>query len=243
MDDELDRVKQDKWFYEFLLPDGTRTESSEEPHMRAIHVTRENVLRSYLARTTEPRGLALDVACHEGYFSHVLAEHFANVVGIDKNEDSLARARRMAAVLERTNLKFERTSVEDLNPAQMFDFVLCYGLLYHTENPVGILRKIASLARKSICVETQVLPFETSGSIEDGSYLAQRPLMGSFGLCGDYPHSTQGGTTDVALVPSRAALLFLLRQFGFRTVEVYQPSPDDYEQFVRGSRIIVYAAK
>ena len=68
-------------------------------------------------------------------------------------------------------------------------------------------------------------------------------LNGLFGLCVDYSHSPEGGLTDVALVPSRQALEFLLKQFGFKTVDFYTPELSDYEQFVRGHRVVVYAEK
>ncbi len=53
----------------------------------------------------------------------------------------------------------------------------------------------------------------------------------------------EGGSTDIALVPSLNALLFLMSDFGFKTIEVIKPDPDDYEQFSRGSRVVVYGAK
>ncbi len=129
------------------------------------------------------------------------------------------------------------------NEKQDADFVLCFGLLYHVENPIQILRKLAALAKRSLCIETQVLPFNLTGSLEDGSYLWQRDLNGVFGLCIDYSESPEGGLTDLSLVPSRQALEFLLRQFGFKTVNFYKPEADDYEQFVRGHRVIIFAEK
>lgn len=94
-----------------------------------------------------------------------------------------------------------------------------------------------------ICIETQVLPHDVVGSIEDGSHLWQREIQGMFGLCVDYSHRAEGGLTDLALVPSRFALEFLLKQAGFRTVEFYQPDADDYEQFTRRHRVVVFAEK
>ena len=85
--------------------------------------------------------------------------------------------------------------------------------------------------------------FRDGGSIEDGSYLWQRDLKGLFGLCIDYSDSPEGGLTDLALVPSRHAVEFLLKQFGFKTVTFYKPAPEDYEQFVRNHRVIIIAEK
>jgi tRNA (mo5U34)-methyltransferase len=240
---KLDEVKEEKWFYEFSLPDGSKTESYLPQVARNIHPTREKALREYLSQGNYNASSALDISCHEGYFSIVLADYFNDVVGVDKNNDSLKKAKKIAALLGQDSIQFKNSSVEDWDAKKAADFVLCYGLLYHVENPIQILRRLAYLAKKTLCIETQVLPYNIDGPIEDGSYLWQRSLNGLFGLCIDYSDRPEGGLTDLALVPSRQALEFLLKQFGFKSVQFYQPDPDDYEQFVRGHRVIVFAEK
>lgn len=240
---ELDNIKQQKWFYEFVLPDGTKTESYLPEVARQVHPTREKALRHYLDKLSNNYVNALDVSCHEGYFSVVLKEYFHRVVGIDKNIESLNKAKQIANLLGHSDILFNNSSLEDWSNNKNADFVLCFGLLYHVENPIQILRKLAALANKAVCIETQVLPYNLSGSIEDGSYLWQRELNGLFGLCIDYSDRPEGGLTDVALVPSVQALEFLLKQFGFKTVNFYTPESSDYEQFVRGHRVIVFAEK
>jgi tRNA (mo5U34)-methyltransferase len=243
MNHELDRVKSQKWFYEFSLPDGTKTETYLPEIARQIHTTREKALRSYLDTLDSNYLTALDISCHEGYFSLVLRQYFDRVVGIDKNAESLDKAKQIANLLGHPDIIFNNSSLENWPEDQNADFVLCFGLLYHVENPIEILRKMALLAKKAVCIETQVLPYDLSGTIEDGSYLWQRELNGLFGLCLDYSHRPEGGLTDLALVPSRQALEFLLKQFGFKRVNFYSPEPTDYEQFVRGQRVVVFAEK
>jgi tRNA (mo5U34)-methyltransferase len=53
----------------------------------------------------------------------------------------------------------------------------------------------------------------------------------------------KGGSTDIALVLSLNSLLYLLKTFGFSEATVLPSGPDDYEQFRRGCRVIVYGAK
>lgn len=243
MNNQLDKVKDQKWFYEFDLPDGTKTQSYLAEVARKIHVTREKALRQFLIALGDGYSTALDISCHEGYFSIVLAEYLKSVTGLDKNSESLEKAKLISTVLGQQKIRFENSSVELWNEKEGADFVLCFGLLYHVENPIQIMRKLAVLAKKSLCIETQVLPINLSGSIEDGSYLWQRDLKGLFGLCIDYSDSPEGGLTDLALVPSRHAVEFLLKQFGFKTVTFYKPAPEDYEQFVRNHRVIIIAEK
>lgn len=243
MTKELDQVKSQKWFYEFSLPDGTKTESYLPEIARNIHVTREKALRHHLGNLGDNFLTALDISCHEGFFSLILAEYFKEVTGVDKNPESLGKARQILNLLGRPKIRLENASVELWDEKNTADFVLCFGLLYHVENPIQILRKLAALTGKTLCIETQVMPYDQTGPIEDGSYMWQRDINGLFGLCVDYSHRPEGGMTDLALVPSRHALEFLLKQFGFKTVEFYKPIADDYEQFSRNHRVIVFAEK
>jgi len=243
MSDLLEDVKRQEWFYEFNLPDGSLTRSYLPEVARGIHVTREKALRRYLEANAPGFSTAMDISCHEGYFSLVLAEYFSSVVGLDKNSASLGKARQIVTLLGRGNVRLECSAVELWPDSQGADFVLCFGLLYHVENPLEIIRKLTALTGKALCIETQVLPHDVTAVVEDGSYLWQREIQGMFGLCADYSHRAEGGLTDLALVPSRFALEFLLKNAGFRTVEFYQPDADDYEQFTRRHRVLVFAAK
>lgn len=68
-------------------------------------------------------------------------------------------------------------------------------------------------------------------------------MEGVFALTPDAPLAPEGGSTEIALVPSLNALLFLLRTFGFHNLQVIGPDPEDYEQFRRGARAVVYGSK
>lgn len=241
--DTLQKIKSHSWFYEFTLPDGSKTKSYLSDEVAKIHTTREKVLREFLSGKNHSKQSALDVSCHEGFFSVVLSDYFKKVVGIDKNTSSLDLARQMGTFLKKDNISFEHYALEDVPLSLSSDFVLCYGLIYHIENPLYILRKLAELSKNVLCIETQVLPFSMNCQIEDGHYLNQRPLKGLFGLCPDYPESKEGGLTQYALVPSKDAIVYLLKEFGFTSIQIYKPNTEDYEQFIRGSRIILFATK
>jgi tRNA (mo5U34)-methyltransferase len=243
MSDVLAQVKSQEWFYEFLLPDGSETKSYIPEHVRGVHVTREKALRKYLSEGKGQGKTALDISCHEGFFSLILSDYFSTVVGVDKNEKSLVKARQVVELFDKPTIQLRHAKLESLDEKDAADFVLCYGLLYHVENPVEVLRSLARITKQSLCIETQVLPFQVSGVIEDGSYGWQRNLQGTFGVCVDYSDRPEGGVTDIALVPSVDALVFILRQFGFSTIELYKPEASDYEQFVRGHRVILLAQR
>jgi hypothetical protein len=243
MKSDLSSVKNKEWFYEFNLPDGTKTKSYIPESVRKVHTTREEVLRDYLESLDQKYSSAFDIACHEGFFSLILSDYFDSVQGIDKNPESIEKSILISSVLGKKNVKFDNLSFETLDETKKADFVLCFGLLYHVENPLDILRKLSTITTKELCIETQVLPLDINFSMENGGYMWQREVTGMFGLCLDDPSNPEGRCTNLSVVPSRQAIEFLLKQFGFKDVVFYTPKTDDYEQFVRNHRVIIFAKK
>jgi len=246
-DPRFDAIRARRWFYEFELPDGSTTQTYIGPDILPIHTTRRRRLREVIAqRVPDAAALsAIDLACHEGYFSVELARHFRSVTGMDVRPDNISAATSIAAALGIANASFTLADLQtDALPETLgADFVLCFGLLYHLEDPLHALRLASRLARRHILIETQVFPYDIAGRLEDGAFGAQRNVEGVFSLSADYANVSVGGSTDLALVPSLNALLFLLRRFGFSHLEVLPAAADDYEQFRRGQRVIVYGAK
>jgi acetyltransferase-like isoleucine patch superfamily enzyme len=244
---DLAEVKGRKWFYEFDLPDGSCTECDIPPDVAIIHQTRLDKLREVILQRVSPqdRKLAIDLASHEGFFSLELSRHFAAVKGMEIREESIDAARLIARVKDARNVEFSQVDLQKatLQDEEKADFVLLYGLLYHVENPLHVLRLSSHLCRKHILIETQIMPYDIRGPIEDGSYNWMRTVEGVFAISPDYPTSREGGSTDIALIPSLNGLVFLMRHFGFSEVHVLNFDQKDYEQFRRGSRVIVYGCK
>lgn len=244
---KLGLVKERVWFYRFPLPDGTTTQTDLPERILEIHATRaRRLIRIVAEKVADPGGMtAIDFASHEGFFSIELAKRFRSVRGYEVRPESIAAARLITDVLGFGNVEYVHADLQKatFDPASQADFVLVFGLIYHLENPIHALRLASQLCRRHILVETQILPYALSGSVEDGSYDNLRPVNGVFALCPDYPAGREGGSTALALVPSLNALVFLLRDFGFSEIEVLSPEPDDYEQFRRGSRVIIYGRK
>jgi cephalosporin hydroxylase len=243
----LQKVKQQQWFYDFELPDGSRTTTWLPAEIAPIHRCRREKLRQViLDRVANPNELtAIDLAAHEGYFTFELARHFSRVDAYELRPESISSARLMADVLDLHNVTFTQIDLRQLvfNPALIADFVLIYGLLYHLEDPVHLLRLASQLARRHLLIETQVFPYDLTGRIEDGYFENQRNVEGVFSLSPDFPHHSVGGSTNLALVPSVNALISIMRTLDFVDVKVLEFDRDDYEQFRRGSRVIVYGEK
>jgi tRNA (mo5U34)-methyltransferase len=244
---KLQQVKARTWFYEFDLPDGTRTSTDIPAEILPIHTARrDKLLRIIHDEVDRPHELsAIDLASHEGYYSTELARHFRSVRGYEIRRSSLDAARLITDVLHISNVEYVEADLQSMqyNPSMAADFVLMYGLIYHLENPIHTIRLASQLCRKHILIETQVFPYDISGRLEDGYYMNERKIEGVFGLTPDYSHGREGGSTDIALVPSLNGLLFLLKTFGFARLSVIESGVDDYEQFRRGSRVVIYGVK
>jgi tRNA (mo5U34)-methyltransferase len=244
---KLEQVKARTWFYEFDLPDGTRTSTDIPADIQPIHISRRDKLIQVIQHRVPMASVltAADLGSHEGYYSIELARRFKAVRGYEFRSSSIDAARLITGVLGVGNVEYINADLQSMqyDPKLSADFVLLYGLIYHLENPVHTIRLASQMARKHILIETQVFPYDVSGALEDGYYLNMRPISGVFGLSPDYANFREGGSTDIALVPSLNALLFLLRTFGFSEVTVLPSGANDYEQFRRGTRVIVYGSK
>lgn len=237
------------WFYPFVLPDGRVTPSYEGGVLDAIHHTRATMMRAALARRW-PQGLSglhgVDLACHQGWFAHQLAQ-----AGVEAVTATDARPEHIADVglitracgLE-ARVRTHQQDVHALRAATLgqFDIVLCFGLLYHLENPVGALRVARDLCRGICLVETQIVPGIT-GVVDWGNHRFVKPLKGIFGLIDETEetHGPEMSTTGICLAPSLEGLVWILQKVGFRKVEVLTPPPDAYEQLKYGKRVMVAA--
>lgn len=238
------------WFYPFRLASGAVTPTYDGGALDGIHLTRRAMLDRALAALFPGarEGLrALDLACHQGYFAcHLAAQGFGEVVGIDARPEHVEDARLISGLLGLNRPpRFERLEVEAAAPDRLggrFDLVLCFGLLYHLENPVGALRRAHALTRRALLIETQVIPGLT-GLVDYGSFRFVRPLKGSFGIVDETAetHGPEASTTGICLVPSREALLWILERLGFARIEVLPPPEDGYEQLRFGKRLMVLA--
>jgi tRNA (mo5U34)-methyltransferase len=242
------RALQKNWFYPLTLPDGRMLPSSHGGRVDAIHATRARMLDAFLADKLPGDRAALsaiDIACHQGWFSLQLARAgFGRVDAVDARAEHVEDAELLARIYDLNAIHARQRDVFALAPATdgTHDLVLMFGLLYHLENPIGALRVARSLARRACVIETQVVP-HLSGMVDWGSYEYVRPLKGCFGIIDevDETHAPEASVTGVCLAPSTEGLLWLLRAVGFRDAYVL-PVPDDgYEQLRHGKRVMVAA--
>ena len=245
MTNPIDEVLGRRWFYEFDLPDGRRTQSYLPAGVEQIHTTRLEMLLSALdpvVRGDWAGHSVIDVACHQGFFASHMARRGAQVLGIDARQEHVRDTELIARAFNLANLRAAQHDLNTLRAGELgqFDITLMLGLLYHVENPVGAIRLARSLTRKACVIETQVVPNMT-GVVDWGSYQFQRPLVASFGIIDETAeiHAPEASTTGICVTPSYEALLFLMRKLGFDRIERVSVPTDGYEQLASGKRVMV----
>jgi SAM-dependent methyltransferase len=248
MSDLEQRCLSRAWFYPFRLASGAVTQTYVSAEVAKIHDTRAAMLDAAVrAHFPDTAGRsAIDLACHEGWFAQQAAALGFDVLGVDARADHVADATLAAEACGATKVRFETRDVHALDASRdgRFDLVLCLGLIYHLEHPVGALRTARALtADGGLCViETQIAPGQ-SGVIDYGHHTFVKPVMGSFAIVDetDETHGPETSTTGICLVPSLDALLWILRKVGFDSVDVLVPPADAYEQLRFGKRVMVAA--
>src|SRR5215472_449963 len=93
---------------------------------------------------------ALDVGCGVGDLSSFLTEMGFRVVAVDGRQQNVDEAQRRYP-----EITFVVADADELCSAKLgtFDLVLCFGLLYHLENPFRTLRELHSSTEKVLAIE------------------------------------------------------------------------------------------
>jgi SAM-dependent methyltransferase len=246
--DELGR--EPRWMYGWQL--GSRRAPVLHPMLESIHATRaalvEPAVREVLA-AAGPGSRALDLACCEGWFAHQLLEWGAEeVVGVDIRAQSVRRAELVRDHLgvPADRLDFRVADVLGLTPEDLgeFDVVLCLGLIYHVEDPMGVLRLARSVTRSLCALETQTARVDGPALVGFGSRDAFEATDAVLAVHHEIdqpanPLASHGGV--LSFCPNAPALRLMLRAAGFSDVRPAVPGPDHDPDFHTGDRLVVLA--
>ncbi len=186
---------------------------------------------------------ALDFSSHQGFFSLELAKHCRRVLGLEFRQQNVESARLIRDTLDIQNVEFMQENIETM-PAHKYepaDIVLCFGLVYHVENPIGVLRRARELTKQVLLVETQTTILDLEGPIDNGHHSWTRYMHGYFGVVEGDPDNDDGSVADIVLVPSPKVLIWLLRKLGFSKVTRLEPPQGAYQQLATHKRVMIEA--
>ncbi|WP_457594384.1 tRNA 5-methoxyuridine(34)/uridine 5-oxyacetic acid(34) synthase CmoB [Hydrogenimonas sp.] len=162
-----------------------------------------NLLRPYL--DLEEKRVA-DVGCNNGYYMFRMLEFSpASILGVDPSPLFFSQFELLNRYIRSDRLRYEMLGIEHMpGYADMFDTVLCLGVLYHRSDPIVALK---SLKR----------------SLKRGGEL----ILDTFMIEGDepiclVPESTYSKISNVHFVPTVAALENWCKKAGFERFEVLE---------------------
>ncbi|HWE53064.1 MAG TPA: methyltransferase domain-containing protein [Bryobacteraceae bacterium] len=240
------------WFYRFEFGNGIETTPAIPAAVVDIFDTRLRMVNAALDAHFGNRlaqAECVDIGCHEGFYSLALARRgVKSVTAVDARPENLKRARFVAEAMGVTGIDYRQGRVETLSSElnRKFDLTLFLGVLYHVEDPMRCLREVAAVTGELCVLETQVVD-EVEGFAEWGSREWTRPYQGILAVIDETGEFDAGnretGISPMATCPSPKALLFMLKQAGFRRAEILPAPPDAYEQHARGKRVVCAAYK
>ena len=238
------------WMYEFDFGDGIKTPLLSD-ELRSIHETRERMLRPVLEKLypeTLKGKCCLDVACNEGFFSHLLYRLGACVKGIDIREQNILRARAVQRMLqlEPDRLTF---AVEDFLANQdapdAYDVTLFWGLLYHIENPMGAIRSLHRITKNVCIIESQLTRMKTPITTGWGQTGVTLELAASMALHQQTDTDTNrlSAASVLSFIPNAAAVRQMLFSAGFSDVWQVAGPPGSNAQYLNEDRGMFVALK
>lgn len=202
----------------------------------------------------------LDVGCYDGWVLTKISNdiEFAREVGVEprqKNIDKGAFARKSCHVS--TNCEFFRGGYEDLEvlfPGEMFDIVLCLGMLHHVNSVESVIKAVSKKCAKLLIVDSMIIPplkadFDEIAAVinpVDIVYRKKEKLWGIAAYKMESPYF-DGSTSDSELVniPQEALIRMCLQVACFSSIDTLMTEKDFYPkefQKLRGVNEIMLAA-
>lgn len=180
----------------------------DQEQAKQINKVRMEVLNQLLIGFKDKYQLrsALDVGCGVGKFSHFLSNLNFKTTAIDGRQENVNEAKRRYPQINFLRFNVEENDIINLGK---FDLVLCFGLLYHLENPFKAIRNLHNLTGKILIAESMISPDEkpTTSIVDEG-------------------RAENQGLNYVALIPSESGLVKMLYHSGFSFIYKVTLIPD-----------------
>lgn len=182
-------------------------------HYERLNISRAEVLREILRELTQPLGLrtAIDIGCGLGFFSQLMSTLGLQVTAVDGRHENIEEGKKRYP-----NIRFLCFDVQDPSLLSLgeFDLVLCFGLLYHLENPLLAVRHLQAITTQLLIAESVTFPGE-------------EPVMA---LIDEELHEDQG-LNHVAFYPTEPCLIKMFYRAGYPFVYalIRRPAHPDFE--------------
>ena len=176
----------------------------------------------------------LEVGCFEGIHTIALADHGANVIGIDSRIENVVKTmvRTWSFGFNATIFKCDVEQDAEFALVPEVDITHHIGVLYHLVDPVSHLKKLLARTRNAIVLDTHYAREQEAVSTYQVDGVAYR-----------YKHFREGGRKEafagmydhVKWLPLET-LVTLLKENGFSNVDVAEVRDER-----NGARVLIYA--
>jgi len=200
---------------------------------------RESILKNFGVEELKDMSI-LDIGCNDGWVLHQLSDlPFKKMVGIEPREKNIQKGRIVREILKLENdVDYRVGDIESLR-GEVYDIVLCCGVLYHVESIPTALRIIRNVCSKMVFLESRCL---SSHHITDElkAEIEMRDLVYQFKdeICGvtaqkyeSAYHDGSAAHTTIVNVPSTESLIMNLHILGYENIDVVA-DPDTYRAAV-----------
>ena len=186
-----------------------------------LNKARAEVVSRLLKEQIPKLGLstAADIGSGPGFFSSLLRGLGMGVVAVDGRKENVEEAKRRYP-----EITFRVGNVEDEELCDLghFDLVLCFGLLYHLENPLLAIHNLRAITGSLLLVDSVIFP-------------GDEPVMA---LIDEEPLQDQG-LRHLAFYPTESCLIKMLFRAGYLNVFKFrqQPIHPDYHAKADSRRV------
>lgn len=191
----------------------------------------------------------LDVACNCGGFSVEAAKlNSEYVLGIDVVDHYIEQANFIKHALDLKQVEFKNIDIESIDSSTLglFDVTFCFGILYHLENPVLAMKRVASVTKSIMLVDTNVIntPAFIRPFFRKPLWLMKFPGISNAKLKDATTSLWRSKERVVQFRPNEDAVVDLLKFLGFSKVEKIKPTQKGLEKrYYTGSRVTFLAVR
>ena len=116
-------------------------------HYKLLHRLNPIRLEYILSRCSLDKKNVLDIGCGGGILSEELYKQGAKVTGIDSSSKSISIAKQHA---EQNNydIKYINKSIFEITDLGSYDFIICFEMIEHINEPNDLIKKIKELSSK-----------------------------------------------------------------------------------------------
>lgn len=144
------------------LKNGERTMGNNPVllHESAVWTSIEKTVNLFFPKSAGDRRhlRVADLGCLEGGYAVEFARLGFESVGIEARTENIEKCNYVKSHLDLPNLNFIQDDVRNLSNHGKFDIVLCYGLLYHLNDPVHFLNIVSACTNKMLLLNTHFAP-------------------------------------------------------------------------------------